>query len=528
LVAPTTYVTNPVYQHYAPAQGYYQTPVAPVAVQAPVPQNVAYYAPTHGYYQAAVPVAAPQATVVPVAPAAPAPTHSQFHAQDEFGGYNYGYASPSSTKQEFRTPDGIVQGSYSYVDANGITQTVNYVSDAEGFKVAATNLPKAPLAGPVETPVVEVPSTYVAQPIEPLIVDVPTNTLPPTEYINKEIFDNIAVDEKSDVEEDVVDDMVVVAAKEETETDTLPYAAVASAFVPQVPVVQAPVVQAPVVQTPYVHAPVAQAYYAPYAAPITYEVAPVAAPAAAPTHSQFHGQDELGGYNYGYATADSSKQEIRTPDGIVQGTYSYVDANGVLQTVNYISDAEGFKVAATNLPQAPVVDVVADALADQASIVPTVNVAPAPTPVAATVVAAPQQTPVIPYAYQYAPQQGYYQAPYTPAVVQAPVVPQTYYAQHHGYYQAPLAATSVVAPAAVASVAAPANSQFHAQSELGEYNYGYANGDSSKQEFKTADGIVQGTYSYVDANGILQTVNYISDAEGFKVAATNLPKAPVA
>merc|ERR1712242_263989 len=102
--------------------------------------------------------------------------------------------------------------------------------------------------------------------IEPLIVDVPTNTLPPTEYINTEIFDNIAVDEKSDVEEDVVDDMVVVAAKEETETDTLPYAAVASAFVPQVPVVQAPivqapVVQAPVVQTPYVHAPVAQAYY---------------------------------------------------------------------------------------------------------------------------------------------------------------------------------------------------------------------------------------------------------------------------
>merc|ERR1712193_383649 len=98
--------------------------------------------------------------------------------------------------------------------------------------------------------------------------------------------------------------------------------------------------------------------------------------------------------------------------------------------------------------------------------------------------------------------------------VQAPVVPQTYYAQHHGYYHAPLAA--------------PTNSQFHAQSELGEYNYGYANGDSSKQEFKTADGIVQGTYSYVDANGILQTVNYISDAEGFKVAATNLPKAPVA
>merc|ERR1711997_708048 len=122
------------------------------------------------------------------------------------------------------------------------------------------------------------------------------------------------------------------------------------------------------------------------------------------------------------------------------------------------------------------------------------------------------------YAHYYAPQQGYYQAPYAPAVIQAPVQPQTtYYAQHHGYYQAPVAAP-IVAPAPVAAPA-PANSQFHAQSELGEYNYGYANADSAKQEFKTADGIVRGTYSYVDANGVLQTVNYVSDAEGFKVAA---------
>merc|ERR1711988_1616428 len=190
---------------------------------------------------------------------------------------------------------------------------------------------------------------------------------------------------------------------------------------------------------------------------------------------------------------------------------------GILQTVNYVSDAEGFKVAATNLPKAPVADVVSEAVADVASIVgPAAYVVPAPVTAPKT-----EQAPVIPYAYQYAPQQGYYQAPYTPAVVHTPVQPQTtYYAQQHGYYQA----APVVAPA---PIAAPANSQFHAQSELGEYNYGYVNGESSKQEFKTADGIVQGTYSYVDANGILQTVNYISDAEGFKVAATNLPKAPV-
>ena len=33
---------------------------------------------------------------------------------------------------------------------------------------------------------------------------------------------------------------------------------------------------------------------------------------------------------------------------------------------------------------------------------------------------------------------------------------------------------------------------------------------------QTADGVTRGSYSYVDANGLVQTVNYISDAMGFK------------
>merc|ERR1712024_288552 len=148
---------------------------------------------------------------------------------------------------------------------------------------------------------------------------------------------------------------------------------------------------------------------------------------------QFHAQSEMGEHGYGYVNGESSKQEFKTADGIVQGTYSYVDANGILQTVNYISDAEGFKVAATNLPKAPVADVVAKTAPD---VAPTAYVAPAPVIAAATddmeVVAAKEiplvgPTPYVinPYAYHYAPQQGYYQAPYTPAVVQAPVHPQT-------------------------------------------------------------------------------------------------------
>ena len=41
---------------------------------------------------------------------------------------------------------------------------------------------------------------------------------------------------------------------------------------------------------------------------------------------------------------------MKSPDGVTRGSYSYVDANGLLQTVQYISDAMGFRVAATNLP----------------------------------------------------------------------------------------------------------------------------------------------------------------------------------
>merc|ERR1712203_931260 len=71
-------------------------------------------------------------------------------------GYNYGYSSPTSTKQELKTADGVTRGSYSYVDANGLVQTVNYISDALGFKVAATNLPVHHVEGPHAEPVQEV------------------------------------------------------------------------------------------------------------------------------------------------------------------------------------------------------------------------------------------------------------------------------------------------------------------------------------------------------------------------------------
>merc|ERR1712032_540674 len=61
---------------------------------------------------------------------------SQFHAQDEFGNLNYGYSNLNSAKAEAGNTYGGVHGGYSYVDANGVLQQVQYVADAAGFRVA--------------------------------------------------------------------------------------------------------------------------------------------------------------------------------------------------------------------------------------------------------------------------------------------------------------------------------------------------------------------------------------------------------
>lgn len=70
------------------------------------------------------------------------PVQQQYHTQDELGQYAYGYSDPLSSKQEVRSLDGVTRGSYSYRDADGILQTVDYTADDTGFHVTATNLPK--------------------------------------------------------------------------------------------------------------------------------------------------------------------------------------------------------------------------------------------------------------------------------------------------------------------------------------------------------------------------------------------------
>ncbi|KAM8710893.1 hypothetical protein ACLKA7_017509 [Drosophila subpalustris] len=65
---------------------------------------------------------------------------SQYHTQDEHGQYAYGYTSPLYSKHETRNVDGVTHGSYSYVDATGRKQTVDYQADRAGFRVISSSL----------------------------------------------------------------------------------------------------------------------------------------------------------------------------------------------------------------------------------------------------------------------------------------------------------------------------------------------------------------------------------------------------
>ncbi|XP_069994808.1 cuticle protein 6 [Penaeus vannamei] len=86
-------------------------------------------------------------------------------------------------------------------------------------------------------------------------------------------------------------------------------------------------------------------------APASYNVAPVAP--VAPVQSQYHAQDEIGQYSFGYAGGASSRAESRDAFGVVRGSYNYVDSEGKVQTQHYVADALGFRASGTNLPMVP-------------------------------------------------------------------------------------------------------------------------------------------------------------------------------
>merc|ERR1719166_162735 len=112
---------TPVVQAAAPVVQAYAQPTPVVQAAAPVVQAAAPVVQAYAQapvVQAAAPVVQAAAPVVPVAVAAPQP--SQYHAQDDFGQYSFGYSDGNSVKQEVKTADGVIRGAYSYLDSDGI------------------------------------------------------------------------------------------------------------------------------------------------------------------------------------------------------------------------------------------------------------------------------------------------------------------------------------------------------------------------------------------------------------------------
>jgi len=150
----------PVNQVFAPEQ--FALVAAPSPVPAPIAPAPLATAPLN--LPVPAPFAAAPAPVVAPVPVAPIPTpSSQFHAQDEFGQFSFGYQNINSARTESKDAFGVTRGSYQYVDANGVLQTVNYISDdVNGFRVAATNVPVAPAATPLVAPVAPEAAPLVA------------------------------------------------------------------------------------------------------------------------------------------------------------------------------------------------------------------------------------------------------------------------------------------------------------------------------------------------------------------------------
>ncbi|XP_066253093.1 uncharacterized protein [Euwallacea similis] len=292
-----------------------------------------------------------------------------------------------------------------------------------------------------------------------------------------------------------------------------------------------------------------------------------------PIQSLYHSQDQLGHYVYGYATPTISKSETKTPDGVTHGGYSYIDGDGHLQTVQYTADPHnGFRVAATNLPveAADVAQARAAHLAEFEAIkserankvvpvpyfnpvsVPHNAVPELPAPVTdlpEVVQARAQHLAVLHEAYRNAQgaQLGY-GLPQAPLPVQD--LPEVVKArQEHLAAVAKERAIQSQLRAEVALSPVPENLNGHVvpiqthvsdgnplpvapQAQLSytpeqygfnAYSYGYIGPHSAKSETQTSDGVVRGGYSYIDAHGIVQTVTYIADKAGFRVAATNIP-----
>merc|ERR1712133_193312 len=128
-----------------------------------------------------------------------------------------------------------VTGSYSYVDANGVLQTTNYIADGLGFRVQATNLPVAPAAP--EVAALEAPVFNLEAPVFDLVGPAPVEDTPEVAAAKAEFqakFDEAANREKrsTPANTEAIEPLKVVAPAPVAIAAPFGYAGYAGAYAP--------------------------------------------------------------------------------------------------------------------------------------------------------------------------------------------------------------------------------------------------------------------------------------------------------
>ncbi|KAK9302423.1 hypothetical protein QLX08_005572 [Tetragonisca angustula] len=299
----------------------------------------------------------------------------QYHIQDGSGGYHYSFTGPHHAKSE-SSLNGITQGGYSYVDANGILQTVTYTADDQnGFRVSASNLPQPPrndLQAIHDTPEVAAAKKAHLDELQKSQFRDQSNyqsnilsyKILPSYFSFAQLTNdddkNLAVREVAQTPKNPFllsnseAEGIEVPKPDASLTKLSPSTTVSPSLSSSLPSNQQRKNERPSPHSPnsiQINKLVSlDPVQRPVAVPVPY-VLPVV-PYGLLHSALHHTQDSLGQYDYSYMGDSSAKTESRSLDGTTRGAYSYIDPNGILQQVHYVADHNGFRVVATNLPEA--------------------------------------------------------------------------------------------------------------------------------------------------------------------------------
>ncbi|KAF7407196.1 hypothetical protein HZH66_001733 [Vespula vulgaris] len=263
----------------------------------------------------------------------------QYHVQDGSGSYRYSFTGPHHAKTESNL-NGVTQGGYSYVDANGILQTVLYTADDQnGFRVSASNLPQAPKDEHHQ--IEDTPEVAAAK----------RNHL--EELQKSQLADRADWNDQNILSYKILPPYVSYAQLQPTESKIVERE-IQSTKNPFL-LSQA---EADNIQVPKPDPTLSQA------SPSSLNVRDSSAKDEGQSESDNPNALQLGKFLQmpnvhrtvalpaPYTGDSSAKTESRSLDGTTRGAYSYIDPNGILQQVHYVADHNGFRVLATNLPEA--------------------------------------------------------------------------------------------------------------------------------------------------------------------------------